>query len=1122
MSVINLKRALAAVCCTCVVGTFFSNIAVGQETELGGGVVGRSFYVSSEEGNDNNAGTTADKPLKTLNKINEIMKDFKPGDKILLKRGSKFNNQSLHIKDISGAENKPITFMDYGDPSKPAPLIAANGVKDSQWHQDYKALIGGGRNPHKHKGDVSSTILIKDSSYITVKNLEITNDDKNVYDPVKTWKWTEQADSDGTKLDRSQNRMDRTGIAGIAENGTTMSNVSIENCYIHDVDGNIYNKHMANGGIYFMAHLPKYRQSAADDAYLQNHVSRFDHISIKNNRVEDVDRWGIAVGYTSYLNYIDNSRNWNNDFDYSNGAGGAIKDSVIAKYGQTNVVIENNFVYGAGGDAITVMYCDRPLVKGNVSSKVAKHINTQDYLTSSGRTAAAIWPWRCKNALFEYNEAYETLNADHGNGDGQPWDADLGDGTLYQYNYSQNNTFATLMVCNHFAINTTFRYNIAVGDNGAIDLPTTYSTAHIYNNTFILRKGVKVLTDRTDGPGLMENNIFASVDENNGSLSNAITKNAQWNRNNRQVYKNNLYINYESTPRSDTKALKADDIRKVFKSNVIGIKDFNKNGKIYSRQGDNNAFANYLLAKGSPAINSGTVIHDLNGFNFEHDFFGSKIVSNPDIGCAESDVKAISIKNIDFETGNENGNKTIYVPIGKKLTTNVCDLLSMIKVGSETKMQVLRSGSVLKPSANVLEGDIVRFSLEGDNSSDSAFIDYVIKPKMTWDWVREYQDDHQGPIWHGQKQDGDSGTWEDLKSRDPQYPNWLFDSYYGPGIDYPNRNYPENRKDIHGLLSDSPGSAGGVAIAWLAPKSGKIRFTIKENEPYLRQKGNNGKAITLSLMINNEVLYSAKLSESLKVSQEFANAVKSHGLLDVKRGDWIRVVATAESDMSRPSLHVSPVFEYVDEASDVHDSECVAKHESDPVNPSTPVDPVKPVAPAPTSVNALAPSSVDGLNSELKGKLTIGAKNVAYANAVNRVIANISNEEFISHLKTDGFAYAYAYIYSSPRLLKDASGADRVKVYMLNGKPQFAALFPAGYSGKHTVVLIDEHGNQLGWTNITVESKVSSNKLPNTVVSKLPNTDVSKLPNTGVSAILTVFVTIILAYAGALLRNSQK
>ena len=73
-----------------------------------------------------------------------------------------------------------------------------------------------GRN-HKNKGTVSSTILLKDVSYITVKNLEITNDDPDVYDPIDTWKWTDTADSDGTKLDRSADRMDRTGVAGIAE-----------------------------------------------------------------------------------------------------------------------------------------------------------------------------------------------------------------------------------------------------------------------------------------------------------------------------------------------------------------------------------------------------------------------------------------------------------------------------------------------------------------------------------------------------------------------------------------------------------------------------------------------------------------------------------------------------------------------------------------------------------------------------------------------------------------------------------------------------------------------------------------------------------------------------------------
>ena len=35
----------------------------------------------------------------------------------------------------------------------------------------------------------------------------------------------------------------------------------------------------------------------------------------------------------------------------------------------------------------------------------------------------AIWPWKCKDALFQYNEAYHTCD----NQDGQAWDADAGD-----------------------------------------------------------------------------------------------------------------------------------------------------------------------------------------------------------------------------------------------------------------------------------------------------------------------------------------------------------------------------------------------------------------------------------------------------------------------------------------------------------------------------------------------------------------------------------------------------------------------------------------------------------------------------------------------------------------------
>ena len=47
------------------------------------------------------------------------------------------------------------------------------------------------------------------------------------------------------------------------------------------------------------------------------------------------------------------------------------------------------------------------------------------------------------------------LNAASGNGDGQPWDADYGDGTNYQYNYSHGNTASTIMFCGPESSNNT-------------------------------------------------------------------------------------------------------------------------------------------------------------------------------------------------------------------------------------------------------------------------------------------------------------------------------------------------------------------------------------------------------------------------------------------------------------------------------------------------------------------------------------------------------------------------------------------------------------------------------------------------------------------------------------------
>lgn len=169
-------------------------------------------------------------------------------------------------------------------------------------------------------------------------------------------------------------------------------------------------------------------------------------------------------------------------------------------------------------------------------------------------------------------------------------------------------------------------------------------------------------------------------------------------------------------------------------------------------------------------------------------------------------------------------------------------------------------------------------------------------------------------------------------------------------------------------------------------------------------------------------------------------------------------------------------------------------------------------APSATTQHAgvpVPPASVADLLPELKGMLMVGANNVAVAGAVNRVTLNVSNQAVTDWLNRDGSHRAYAFIYSSPRLLKGANGADYMTVArMVNGNPQFDVMFPAGYSGKHTVVFVDEQGNQLAWTNITVANATA--------------TQGEGLPKTGVGIALTALAASVLAGAGAAFRKIRS
>lgn len=844
---------------------------------------GRTWYVAAD-GSDSNDGLSPERPFQTLAPVNKL--DLLPGDAVYLKRGDVFNDQYMHLKG-SGSADAPIIISAYGEASDPLPIINTNG--EGVWYEDYNTKLD---NPsHKQKGNVSTSILLKDVEYIEVSELEITNKRQDDQDPIL----------------KNQNAMDRTGVAVIAENIGTVNHVVLKKLYVHDVDGNVYNKHMANGGIYVIAHKPKDESATG--------IARFDDVQVVDNRVEDVSRWGIGVGYTGYTKEFHTAQ---------------LSDETVARYGQTDVVVRGNYVKRAGGDAITVFYALRPLVEYNVSVDASKYINTEDYPGTFGRVAAGIWPWKTKDAVFQYNEAFNTLNGAHGNGDAMPWDSDWSDGTLYQYNYSAGNTGGTYMICGVQAINSTFRYNISQNDiGGLLDPVDRNPNGHIYNNTFYVAKDVPILkTIHTpNGRATIENNIFYYTGDT--------PRNEDWNRSDgggfTKTYRNNLYYNYANTPASDSSAIKVTAGTQVFAgermqlapsearadfltyrlpSDVVSANDTlvtNNANEAPASQSD--VFAGYRLADNSPATDTGKTITDENGFTPEADFFGDPLVGATDIGAVQHAKVGELSSTIYLVTRDSDGVQMIHVPQTAKNPTTVSEVLENVAFTPKLTLSVVdASGNVVDGSKYLTAGMKVRAT---DDSG--KYIEIPLQITNEYSWVENYVNAQQGNIWFGQHQENSDAEWTNIDKYDSQWPNWQVDTYYGPGVTG-SQNLPlvGKRSDLHGLLSDSPDNAqDSTAMAFRAPKTGWVSFQVKENEPQLRQSPNSGGTVELSLYKNGELLQKVELKDSNTVAQDWKNYLEDNPIY-LEKGDFLRVVAHSVGKPTKPSLWISPVITYLD------------------------------------------------------------------------------------------------------------------------------------------------------------------------------------------------------------------
>ena len=825
--------------------------------------IGTTYYVSSVNGDDANPGTSQDEPFQSLSKINEIT--LGPGDQVLLEKGSVFDSQYLHIKEGSkGSEAAPIIISTYGDGARPQ--INANGT--GVWYQSYGQQLGNAQ--HKWQGNVSSAVLLKDVEYIEISGLEITNDrDRGELHP-----------DDAGKPWNGKNVMDRTGVAGMTQNIGTADHIVLDDLYVHDVDGNVYNKHMLNGGIYFIAALPTNET--------QTGIPRYNDLQITNCHVENVYRWGIAAAYTAYWGRFTTDE---------------LPDSVMRQYGHSNVVISNNYMKDVGGDAITTMYCDRPIVENNVSDGAAKYINTTDYnATDFGRVAAAIWPWKCKNAVFQYNECFDTKNAGRGNGDGQAWDADSGDGTLYQYNYSHGNSGGAVMFCLQQAVNSTFRYNISQNDMiGPLNIPSN-PDAHIYNNTFYIAQGVPLIRpDMKNGAATIENNIIY--------YSGTSPKTETWYTNDKVTYNNNLYYNYSNIPGRDTNAVNVSAGTPVLADPGTAPTTVSVDGtaRPHSNPAQNTVFDGYKLVENSPAIDKGKVITDANGFAVEKDFFGNTITTTPEIGAAEYIGTLIATM---YMTDEDSAEKVIYVPFTAKNPTMVSEFLSNITVSETSKVTVLRDGSELSEKDLLSGGEILRIT-----AGNNAVSEYTVKQKNEYHWALDFAGPQQGNVWFGQMRVG-NGAWTNIMTYDPTFPNWQVEQYYGPGITGATHSTPIT-ENTQGLLS-APNGDTQTAMTFRAPKTGIVSFKVKRgvtkpapnstvgDEPYLRKSGNTG-TVTLSLLVNGEQKQSVTLSTSFVSAADW----KDFDNIEVRQGDYIRVVAKS-TNATQPSLHITPIITYQD------------------------------------------------------------------------------------------------------------------------------------------------------------------------------------------------------------------
>jgi hypothetical protein len=500
------------------------------------------YYLDSAGGNDSSDGTSPATAWRTLTKVNGVT--YQPGNRICFKAGGSWTGQ-LQPKG-SGTSAAPILIGMYGSGAKPS---LAAGATDT------------------------STVTLLNQQYWEINDLEVTN----------------------TKASLGDYR----GISVNGQNGGTLNHIYIQNCFVHDVTGNVvwiggsgasapgitfgggWDASKKSGGIVFDV------QAGSGTAV----KTRFNDVLIQGNTVQDCSFGGII------FKQLDGTVHW--------GTRSSATDPSWTPH--TNVVVRGNYLsqlntkYGC--DAIYMTDVQNGLIEENVSD---------------GAGTSAIELYYTDSVTVQKNETFgTTMKAGGADWNGMDTD-EATTNTVIQYNYFHDNGDG-ILICQFSFGSSVIRYNIVQNNSRyQIYLHSDPSAASsVYNNTVYNDKDNSGVTygygTALAASYAFQNNIFFAA-SGNGLLTTGggIT------------YHDNLYSGSSvKVPAGDSKPITANPMLMAPGTGTSG----GASGPAFGSLGG------YELEPGSPALHAGVTIVNNGGL----DFWGTPLPATaPDLGAYEA------------------------------------------------------------------------------------------------------------------------------------------------------------------------------------------------------------------------------------------------------------------------------------------------------------------------------------------------------------------------------------------------------------------------------------------------------------------------------------------------------